>query len=141
MPFMDNFDYIQIVPIVTVGLIIIGGLAALFIKPKDFQNSRTFVFISVMASIAVVILACNVFLTTMNLEIQREITVADFTKKAVDKLWLYPNQVLTEQKHIRPEFLASFFYNNLPLYNMTKDLHTKATVDSQIDAHSYEVDQ
>ncbi len=51
MSFLNHFDYIQIVPIIAVILIVIGGLAALFIKPKDFQNSRTFVFISVMASI------------------------------------------------------------------------------------------
>lgn len=133
MSFLDHFDYIQIIPIVTVALIVIGGMAALFIKPNDFQNSRTFVFISVMASIAVVILACNVFLSTINLEIQKQVTVAEFTKNAVDKLWLYPNRLFAEKRETRPEFLASLAYNNFELFELTKNIKTRPSFESFFD--------
>ncbi len=104
----NNFDYISVIPFLAILVLIISILAAIFIKPHRFHTSRTFVFISIMASLAVVILAGNIFLTTINMEVQRKINNAQFTKEAIDKLWLYPNQLLLKEKHARPEFLASF---------------------------------
>ncbi|CEG57199.1 hypothetical protein [Legionella fallonii] len=132
MLFLNTFNYIHIIPLLAILVLIISILAAIFIKPHSFQSSRTFVFISIMASLAVVILAGNIFLTTMNMEVQRKINNAQFTKQAIDKLWLYPNQLLLKEKQARPEFLASFYYNNPELYQLTKDIHTKPTIDSTL---------
>ena len=133
MRFLNNFEYIDIIPITCLVLLLLGITAAIFIKPHDFQRSRTYVFISILASLAVVILACNVFLTTINLDSQRGINNTNFTKTAIDKLWLYPNDLLTKKKAIRPEFLASFYYNNLALYRLTQNLKTEPTIASTIE--------
>lgn len=132
MLFPSNFDYISVIPFLALFVLIISIIAAIFIKPHSFHSSRTFVFISIMASLAVVILAGNIFLTTINMEIQRKINNAQFTKQAIDKLWLYPNQLLITEKQARPEFLASFYYNNPALYRLTKDLHTTPTTESTL---------
>lgn len=130
---LNGFDYVTLIPIITTFLLLVGGFATIFIKPTEFQNTRTFVFISIMGSIAVIILAFNVYLETITLALQRKVNEAHFTKETIDKLWLFPNQLLTEKVNARPEFLASLYYNNLTLYNLTKESHTKSTLHSELD--------
>lgn len=123
----------HIVPI-SIVLIILGSiLAAFFTEPLTFKQSRTYVFASIAASVAVVIFALNVLLNTTALEFQKSINTAQFTKQAVDKLWVYPNQVLAEKTKVRPEFSASMYYNNLELYQLTKNINTKPTAESELE--------
>lgn len=86
-----------------------------------------------MGSMAVVVLGLNVYVSTAGLQLQRTVNNAQFTKESIDKLWLFPNQLLTEKSHARPEFLASLYYNNLSLYTLTKDLNNKPTPQSEIE--------
>lgn len=133
LQFFQTIDYIKFLPLLTLMFIVIGVVAAIFIKPHEFKRTRTSVFLSMMGSLAVIILAFNVYISTVSLEKQRVDTKANFTKTTIDKLWLFPNQLLTEKKHARPEFLASFYYNNLTMYNLTKDVHTQPTINSELD--------
>ena len=130
---LKDFNYFTLIPVIALFLLIGGIIAAIFIKPAEFQNSRTFVFVSIMGSVAVVIFTFNVYLTAIGLEAQKTINNAHFTKETVDKLWLFPNQLLTEKNHARPEFVASLYYNNLTLYNLTKNSNVKPTVNSELD--------
>jgi hypothetical protein len=133
MFFPEGFNYLSLIPFLAVVILVGGVLAAVFIKPSEFQKTRTFVFISIMGSVAVIILTFNVYLTTISLETQRTVNNAQFTKQTIDKLWLFPNQLLTEKTHARPAYLASLYYNNLELYKLTKDSHTTPTVASELD--------
>ncbi|HBN22199.1 MAG TPA: hypothetical protein DD412_03075 [Holosporales bacterium] len=124
-------SYAVIIPAITLLLLIVGGIAAVFIKPVEFKDSRTSVFISIMGSIAVVVLSLNVILTTVGLESQNSINKAQFTKTAIDKLWLFPNQLLKEAEHVRPEFIASLYYNNATFYKLTEGKKTPPTMRSE----------
>ncbi|MGN6670670.1 MAG: hypothetical protein ACTHJ4_03955 [Candidatus Nucleicultricaceae bacterium] len=99
----------------------------------NLKKTKTSVFISIMGSAAVIILAFNVYLTTVNLVAQKQVSNANFTKESIDKLWLLPNQLLAESKNARPEFLASFYYNNQALYERGKNLETPITIKSELD--------
>jgi len=115
-------------------LLLIGGFfAAYFIKPTEFKNTRTSVFISIVSSMAVVVLGLNVYLNSYSLQEQQITKNAQFTKESIDKLWLLPNNLLTEKKNARPEFLASLYYNNDTLFKLTKDLHTTETTESALE--------
>lgn len=126
---MSNF--IILIPAITILLLIIGGILAIFIKPIEFKDSRASVFISIMGSIAVVVLSFNVILTTIGLETQNSIDRANFTKETIDKLWLFPNQLLKEAEHARPEFIASLYYNNKTFYRLTEGKTTPSTIRSE----------
>lgn len=86
-----------------------------------------------MGSVAVLILAFNILLTSIKLEADRAVNNAQFTKQTIDKLWLFPNQLLTEKTHARPEFLASLYYNNVNLYQLTKGLKSIPTPKSELE--------
>lgn len=126
-------EILDLIPIFTLILLITGALAAIFIHPSNFKNTRTSVFISIMGSMAVIILAFNVILTTVGLEKQNTINKAQFTKEAIDKLWLFPNQLFTRSPHARPEFLGSLYYNNASLYDLTHDKITVPTRKSEME--------
>lgn len=112
-------------------ILLVGGIfAAYFIKPSEFKDTRTSVFVSILSSMAVVVLGLNVYLNSRALQEQQMSKNAQFTKESIDKLWLLPNNLLTKKKHIRPEFIASLYYNNETLFNLTKDLNTKETIES-----------
>lgn len=132
MEFLINFKLINFIPIATLMILLLGGIAAFFIQPTTFHETRTSVFISIMGSIAVLILAFNVFLTTIHLEMQKNISNARYTKSAIDKLWLYPNDKITTLTKVRPEFRASLYYNNLTLYNLTKNRKNEPTIESAL---------
>ena len=84
-----------------------------------------------MGSIAVVVLSLNVILTTIGLETQNTINRAQFTKQAIDKLWLFPNQLMKEAAFARPEFIASLYYNNGTFYRLTEGKITPSTMRSE----------
>lgn len=122
-----------IIPTVIVLAILLSIIASIFIKPDHFQKSRVYVFVSMMASAAVFILALNLVVSTSNLEMQKKINKLQFTKESIDKLWLYPNQIIAEKKNARPEFLASLYYNNADLYRTTLNANTPSTPQSELD--------
>jgi hypothetical protein len=131
--FLQGIDYIKFIPFITLVMLVAGTITAILSKPLEFKDTRIAVFFSVMGSMAVIILAFNVYVSTVNLETQRTDNAAHFTKETIDKLWLYPNKLLTEKPHARPEFLASLYYNNQTLYNLTKDVHNIPTINSELD--------
>jgi hypothetical protein len=85
-----------------------------------------------MGSVAVIVLCFDVLLSTVRVQALKNVNEIKFTKEAIDKLWLFPNQLLTDKKEARPEFLASFYYNNVTLYELTKELKTKPTIGSEL---------
>lgn len=127
------FSLESIVPHIIVLTVLVSIGTSIFIKPDLFQKSRIYVFASMMASAAVFILALNLVISTSNFDMQKKINKIQFTKESIDKLWLYPNQIMGERKDARPEFLASLYYNNLDLYYATKNVHTPITPQSEFD--------
>lgn len=87
-------------------------------NPKQYENTRLNVFFSSLTSVAIIFVGFNIVLTSISFEFQQQFSRLTQTKEAVDKLWLYPNQVLKSSTNIRPEFMASFFMSNLDLYNL-----------------------
>ncbi len=126
-------NYIDMFPLLTAIILIAGVLAAVFIKPHKFKDSRIAVLLSTMGGMAVVILSLNVVLTTIGLEKQHNVIKAQFTKKTIDKLWLFPNQILKDAKHARPEFIGSLYYNNPDLYKITHNTETPQNFQSEIE--------
>ena len=125
-----NFSYIQIIPAAVIVLLLAGLLTAIFVKPDEFQKSRANVFVSITASLVVLVMGFSVFVNTLVFEEQKEINNATFTKKAIDSLWLYPNKLLADSTHARPEFRASFYYNNVTLYQSAKGLKSNQSTTS-----------
>ncbi len=130
---MNMMNYTDLIPYLTLITILAGAVAAAFIKPGKFKNTKTAVFISIMSSMAVVIISFDVILTTNSLEKQNMVNNAKFTKQAIDKLWLFPNQLLKDAKHARPEFISSLYYNNNTVYNLTKHNVTEPTIKSEME--------
>lgn len=114
-------------------LFFISIVGALIIKPKQFQESKAFVFVSILTSVSIVIIGLNVVISTVSLEFQQNLAKMQITKQAGYKMWICPNQLLCEKEDARPEFLASMYYNNINLYNLTKDTKTEVTVASELD--------
>lgn len=89
----------------------------IYFRPDDFQKSRLNVFISILASVTVVLIGLSLVMSAMNYEKTVQINRVTMTKNAIDKLWLYPNQLLATSPHISPEFLRSLYVNNPRLFN------------------------
>lgn len=115
-------------------------ICALIIKPKEFHESKAFVFVSILTSVSIVIIGLNVVVNTMTLEFQQTIAKTQFTKQAGYKMWVYPNQLFSEKEKARPEFLSSLYYNNVNLYNMTQNINTKVTVASELEEQFISID-
>lgn len=115
-------------------VIVLGSiLATAYINPQKFKESKGSVVIAVIASIAIVFLGLNVTLNSVSMDFQAAVKKNKVTNDSVEKLWIYPNQVFSEKTKARPEFYASLCYNNLDLYTLTQNLHTKITVDSTLE--------
>ncbi|MDP3936009.1 MAG: hypothetical protein Q8Q56_03380 [Alphaproteobacteria bacterium] len=115
-------------------IILLGSvLATSLINPQKFKECKGSVIVAVAASMAVVFLGLNVVLNTANIDFQLEVTKNKVTKLNVDRLWVFPNQLLSEKTKARPEFYASLYYNNLRLYKLTENLHTKITIESELE--------
>lgn len=94
-------------------------------NPEQYQNTRINVFFSSLASVAIIFVGFNIVLTSIAFEYEQQFSRLTKTKDAVDKLWFYPNQLIKNSPNIRPEFMASFFMNNLDLYHLVLLPHKK----------------
>ncbi|CDZ78506.1 hypothetical protein BN59_02816 [Legionella massiliensis] len=113
----------DIVPIIISIVVICILIFSFYVTVKypnteEYKNTRINVFFSTLASVAIIFVGFNIVLTSIAFENNQKFSRITKTKEAVDKLWLYPHQLLTSSHNIRPEFLASFFMYNLQLYNM-----------------------
>lgn len=95
-------------------------------RPEKFQKTRMNVFFTTLASIAIVLVGINIIMSALALENNQKFARISKTKEIVDKLWLYPNSLITESTHARPIFLASFYLNNPQLYEVTVAHKTKS---------------
>ena len=128
-----------IIPCLAVAMLITSVLTALWINPRKFHFSRINVFVTILAGYAIFIISLNTFLTSYGLEQQSAINTSSITKQAINKLWLYPNEVITHSKNARPEFIGSLYYNNETLFQLTKDLHTEITYQSTLEEQSISI--
>ncbi|MBJ7449085.1 MAG: hypothetical protein JHC93_01850 [Parachlamydiales bacterium] len=100
-------------------IFIASAIVALKLKPDTFLKSRINVFVSILASVAVLLIGISLIISAATLETTEENTHMMITKTAIDKLWLYPNELLTKSTSANPDFLRSFYYNN-PRLNALK---------------------
>ncbi len=112
-------------------------LIAFIYRPEKFQKTRMNVFFKTLASIAIVLVGINIIMSALALENNQKFARISKTKEIVDKLWLYPNSLITKSTHARPIFLASFYLNNPQLYEITaarkvdSELTTKMILEEQ----------
>lgn len=105
--------------LVIIGLVLtlLGSLFVAFkFNPDQYLKTRVSVFFSTLASVAIFLVAINIILTSISFEYHAEYTRLLQTKASIDKLWLYPNQIITNSSNIRQKFLAGFYSANLDLY-------------------------
>ncbi|MBA3535596.1 MAG: hypothetical protein H0T84_03145 [Tatlockia sp.] len=113
----------ELVPLIISSVVICILLFSLYVtikyrNPEQYKQTRINVFFSTLASVAIIFVGFNIVLTSISFEYNQHFARINKTKEASDKLWLYPNQLISSSHNIRPEFLASFFMSNLDLYNM-----------------------
>lgn len=109
-------------------ILVISIVLAIFVPPGEFSQSRIYVFMSILASVTVILIGLSLSVSSVALEEQEKVNRASFTKQAIDKLWLYPNELLTRSKLIRPEFLKSLYPNNLHLYQVKTHLEPETVL-------------
>lgn len=105
-------------------LIFISSVIALFYKPIEFERTRLRLFLSILASAAVLLIGISLIFSSITFEYTRHFNQVSKTKEMADKLWLYPNQVLASSTHARPSFLASFQTSNPQLFVFFKQKQT-----------------
>ncbi|MBA2710536.1 MAG: hypothetical protein H0U57_08095 [Tatlockia sp.] len=123
MPLHLDFSFSDLIPIVISTVVFTILIFSLYvtIKYKDteqYKKTRLNVFFSTLASVAIIFVGINIMLSSIAFEYNQQFTRLTRTKEAVDKLWLYPNELLKTSKNIRPEFKASFFLNSASTYNL-----------------------
>jgi len=84
-----------------------------------YKKTRLNVFFSTLASVAIIVVGINLMISSIAFESDQQFSRHAKTKEAIDKLWIYPNQMVQSATHVRPEFMASFFMNNPKLYKLT----------------------
>ena len=111
---------LQNLTIFVILILILTLLASIFValkfNPDQYPKTRVSVFFSALASVAIFLVALNIILTSLSFEYNAAYKRLLQTKASIDKLWLYPNQIITNSHNIRPEFLAGFYPVNLKLY-------------------------
>lgn len=112
---------IEIIPviisiIVTSIMVFSIYVTAKYSSPVKYKKTRLNVFFTTLASLAVIFVGLNIVLSTISFEYDKTFSHITKTKEAVDKLWIYPNELLVNYQHLRPEFVAGFFMNNPILY-------------------------
>uniref|UniRef100_UPI002612E20E hypothetical protein n=1 Tax=uncultured Legionella sp. TaxID=210934 RepID=UPI002612E20E len=116
--FAGSLHNLTVFIIVTLVIILLGSIfVALKFNPDQYPKTRVSVFFSALASVAIFLVAINIVLTSLSFEYNAAYTRLHQTKASIDKLWLYPNQIITNSHNIRPEFLAGFYPANIKLYN------------------------
>jgi hypothetical protein len=114
-----SIDEMPIVVILVVVATLLGSLYVSFkFHPDQFPKTRVSVFFSALASVAIFLVGINVVMTSVSIENNQKFMRIQQTKSTVDKLWLYPNKLILESRHIRPQFLAGFYTSNAKLYEL-----------------------
>ena len=131
---MNELEVVKNLLPLSILIIVLGSVVATaLINPQKFKESKGSVVVAVIASLAIVFLGLNVVLNTVNVNLQVNIAKDKETKLNVDRLWTYPNLLFSEKNKARPEFFASLYYNNLRLIELTKNLKTKITIESELE--------
>ncbi len=105
---------------------LLGSIFVAFkFNPDQYPKTRISVFFSILASVAIFLVAINIVLTSLSFEYNAEYTRLLQTKASIDKLWLYPNQIITSSHKIRPKFLAGFYPANRVLHKQAEVESTK----------------
>jgi hypothetical protein len=86
--------------------------------PEQYKKTRINVFFSTLASAAIIFVGVNIILSSISYKNNQRFIRLNITKEAIDKFWLYPNDLLSSDLHIRPEFRASFFMNNPKMHTI-----------------------
>ncbi|MBA2656250.1 MAG: hypothetical protein H0U70_04610 [Tatlockia sp.] len=86
-------------------------------SPEQYKKTRLHVFFTTLASVAIIFVGMNIVLTSLSFQYNQNFSRLTKTKEAIDKLALYPNQLLINLHNLRHEFVAGFFMTNLELYN------------------------
>ncbi|MBA2653216.1 MAG: hypothetical protein H0U73_13270 [Tatlockia sp.] len=121
---MRTFDLgIELLPIVISVVVICIMIFSFYVtikysSPEQYKKTRLNVFFSTLASVAIIFVGINIMLSSISFEYNQRFSRHTKTKEAIDKLWLYPNQLVQSATHVRPEFMASFFMNNPKLYQI-----------------------
>lgn len=90
---------------------------AFFLHPDAYHSSKFSVFVTILASLAITFIGLSLVVSAMTYEKTIQTNRINFTKQAIDKLWLYPNQLLASSNPIlSPRFLKSLYPNNLKMY-------------------------
>ncbi len=99
-------------------VIIISITATFLIRPAEYEKTRFHVFMSVLASISVLLIGLSLVISSITLEGQQE-TNLTVTEQAVAKLWAVPNELIVRSQNARNEFIKSLYYNNPDLYYLS----------------------
>lgn len=122
---------VEIIPVIISIAVIAIMIFSLYVtvkyqSPEQYKKTRLHVFFTTLASVAIIFVGMNIVLTSISFEYNQNFSRLTKTKEAIDKLALYPNQLLVNFHHLRPEFVAGFFMTNLDLYDMTLRPQTKS---------------
>lgn len=129
-------DEMPIIVILVVFLILLGSIYVSFkFHPDQYPKTRVSVFFSSLASVAIFLVGINVVMTSVSIENNQQFTRIQQTKSAVDKLWLYPNKLIQDSHHIRPQFLAGFYTSNPMLHALgnAKKEEAPQTLESMVE--------
>lgn len=96
--------------------VLVSIIATILVAPHEFLKSRIYVFISILASVAVLFIGLSLLISSFIFERQEDTTRRSITKESIDKLWLFPNQLLANSTHAHTQFLKSFYTNNPHLF-------------------------
>ncbi|MBA2657148.1 MAG: hypothetical protein H0U70_09235 [Tatlockia sp.] len=123
MPNHFNFNISDLIPLIISTVVLTILIFSLYVTFKyrdteQYKKTRLNVFFSTLASVAIIFVGINIMLSSIAFEYNQKFTRLTKTKEAVDKLWLYPNELLKNSPHIRPEFKASFFLNSPSILNL-----------------------
>ena len=106
--------------------ILISIVLTLFIRPNEYEKSRYHVFMSILASVAVILIGLSLVISALTFEEQQDINRVSVTESAGTKLWLRPTQLIVSSTKARPEFTKSLFYNNIDLFNAPTKIESQS---------------
>lgn len=116
---------------ILIGVLIIAFVVAMFLKPEEYPKSRANVFISILASVTVILIGLSLAVSAVTLHEAESLIRVFSTKQTIDKVWLMPNRLLASSTKARPVFLASLYSNNPNLKkacsNAGDEVHSSCT--------------
>lgn len=105
--------------IILTGLIIIVSFVVTFImKPSEYEKSRFRMFMSILGSIAVFLVGLSLGISAINLEEREDLDQLSITTKAIEGILDKPYGSIVKSRDARDNFLKSFFYSNVELYQV-----------------------